>query len=239
MKLRFVCYFWIIAGLLLFTEHASAKLIFSEYIEGSGWNKALEIYNSGESVDFDLDNYRIDIFTNGSSQVKKSVRLSGGVEAGSSFVVAHSRADHLVLNVADQVSNQLSFNGDDALILVAGDTILDRIGQVGFDPGVAWGDGGGSTQNHTLVRLDTIHVGDWDYAAPFFLHEQWRSYDMDTFSFLGRHDIADVNVVLLPETVFWLCVGGLIMWWVCAKAKLRMLLAASSTYRLNNVRSFL
>ena len=46
----------------------------------------------------------------------------------------------------------LTFNGDDAVVLRRGSTILDVIGQVGLDPGSEWGSGLTSTADNTIRR---------------------------------------------------------------------------------------
>ena len=51
------------------------------------------------------------------------------------------------------------FNGDDAVVLRKGTTVIDAIGQIGIDPGSEWGSGLISTADNTLRRADTICAG--------------------------------------------------------------------------------
>jgi len=64
--------------------HAAAtELFFSEYIEGSGFNKALEIYNgTGAPVDLGAGNYVLQLYSNGSPTVSQSVNLTGSSPMG-------------------------------------------------------------------------------------------------------------------------------------------------------------
>ena len=59
---------------------APTELLFSEYTEGSGFNKAVEIYNgTGAPVDLALGGYRLELYSNGSATVSQSVGLSGTI----------------------------------------------------------------------------------------------------------------------------------------------------------------
>ncbi|MBG1258245.1 lamin tail domain-containing protein [Nostoc commune] len=113
-------------------------LFFSEYIEGSSNNKALEIYNStGSAIDLTAGNYVVQFYFNGSSS-PTTFSLTGTVAAGDVFVLASSNANSTILAQADQTSAAAFYNGDDAIVLRQGGasgTILDSIGQIGVDPG--------------------------------------------------------------------------------------------------------
>lgn len=61
-------------------------LFFSEYIEGSGNTKCLEIYNpTGADVDLAAGGYAIKLYSNGSSSAN-TFNLSGTLAAGDVFV---------------------------------------------------------------------------------------------------------------------------------------------------------
>jgi predicted extracellular nuclease len=93
-------------------------LFFSEYVEGSSYNKALEIYNgTGAAVDLGAEGYAIDIYFNGNDSPGTSIDLSGTVADGDVYVVADDGADPAILAVADQTSTSNFFNGDDAVVL--------------------------------------------------------------------------------------------------------------------------
>ena len=68
-------------------QAAPSDVFFSEYIEGSSFNKALEIYNgTGAPVDLGAGNYVLQLHTNGSPTVSQSVSLTGTIANGDVFV---------------------------------------------------------------------------------------------------------------------------------------------------------
>ena len=57
---------------------ASTDLFFSEYVEGSSNNKALEIYNgTGSAVNLATGVYNIQMFFNGSATAGLTINLTG------------------------------------------------------------------------------------------------------------------------------------------------------------------
>ncbi|MGD8569046.1 MAG: lamin tail domain-containing protein [Gammaproteobacteria bacterium] len=181
--------------LLLTTTPSFATLMFSEYVEGSSYNKAVELFNTDSDVDLEAGGYTIEIFSNGSTAASYSFALSGVVAQGNTFVISHSRADQLILEQANLITGSLNFNGDDAIVLLQNGTVLDRMGQVGVDPGSAWGNGTVTTQNHTLRRRAGIVSGDVDTTAAFDPGVQWLGFGVDVFDDLGTHV---VDEPLLP-----------------------------------------
>ncbi|MCS8512245.1 lamin tail domain-containing protein, partial [Pseudomonas aeruginosa] len=108
----------------------AAELIISEYVEGSGNNKALEFYNSGSQV-LDLSAYRVEFYFNGASAAGRSIDLSGSLAPGKTFVLANGVADPALLALASQRVEGSWFNGNDAVLLRRrGGEILDSLGQV-------------------------------------------------------------------------------------------------------------
>jgi hypothetical protein len=123
-------------------------LLFSEYIEGSSNNKALELWNCGSSP-INLADYKICVVQQGPSSTKLACdspfyTLSGTLAAGAVWVVANSGSVAGMTAVANSTSNTanvVSFNGNDPRVLVrstfagtvpaAGD-IIDQIGYVGW-----------------------------------------------------------------------------------------------------------
>jgi predicted extracellular nuclease len=169
---------------------AADELFFSEYIEGSSFNKALEIFN-GTGAAVDLSAYTIEQYSNGSSLAGLTFTLAGTLAHGDVFVFAHSAAAPEILAQADQTSNAGLFNGDDALVLKHGTTMIDVIGQIGFDPGSQWGSGDASTADNTLRRKNDLCVGDPDGANAFAPELEWDGFPNDTFGGLGAHDGCD------------------------------------------------
>ena len=127
-------------------QAAPTELFISEYIEGSSNNKALEIFNgTGGAIDLGTAGYNVQMFFNGSATAGLTINLTGTVAAGDVFVVANASANATILAQADQTNSAGWFNGDDAVVLRKSGTVIDSLGQAGFDPGTEWGTGLTST----------------------------------------------------------------------------------------------
>jgi predicted extracellular nuclease len=162
------------------------ELFFSEYIEGSSNNKALEIYNgTGSAIDLLTGGYNIQMFFNGSASAGLTINLTGTVAAGDVYVVAQSSADPVILAQADQTNGAGWFNGDDAVVLRKGTTVIDLIGQVGSDPGTEWGTGLTSTADNTLRRKAATCGGDTNPTDVFDPSVEWDGFATNTFDNLG------------------------------------------------------
>ena len=182
-----------------------SPLLFSEYAEGSGNNKYLEIYNSGsESVS--LADYALARVTNAPSVVGEYETWSevfpadAEIAPGDVYVVAHSSADPPITSVADVTFNSLS-NGDDGFALVMGTqeshVYVDWVGDFDGDPGSGWPvcDASNGTQNSTLVRKCGVNSGSpWSISTSPATCE-WEVLPSDDFSNLGSHT-ADCNSVV-------------------------------------------
>lgn len=161
------------------------SLFFSEYVEGSSNNKALEIYNP-TNVAINLSGYKVQVFANGQT-TGNSFNLTGILPVGGTYVIVNPQADSVTLKpLADTISNNATgFSGNDAVALINGTDTIDVIGIVGNDPGasVGWTVGNGSTKDHTLVRNSTVKSGTKSWAVSA---TQWNVLGVDTF-FLGTH----------------------------------------------------
>ncbi|MES1164478.1 MAG: ExeM/NucH family extracellular endonuclease, partial [Verrucomicrobiota bacterium] len=182
----------VLAAAPLLTQHLAAQaptdLLFSEYIEGTSNNKALEIYNpTGSAIDLAAGGYQVRMYFNGAATAGTTVSLSGTVAAGGVFVLAQASANATILAAANQTSSASWYNGDDAVALYKGTTLVDVIGQVGFDPGTEWGTGLASTADNTLRRKSTVCSGDTNGADVFDPAAQWDGFATDTFGGLGAH----------------------------------------------------
>ncbi len=163
----------------------ATDLFISEYIEGSSNNKAIEIYNgTGSAVD--LSGYRVELYSNGSTTAGNTLDLTGTLAHNEVYVIAHSSAGAEIKGKANITSAVTNFNGDDALVLKRNDEIIDVFGQVGVDPGDAWGPNK-DTLDHTLVRKSSITAGDIDPNDEFDPTVEWHIYPKDTFIYLGSH----------------------------------------------------
>ncbi|MCC6504240.1 MAG: lamin tail domain-containing protein [Aquimonas sp.] len=178
----------------------TTELFFSEYIEGTSSNKAVEIYNgTGSSIDLAAAQYVVQNYANGaSSPPTTTTTLTGTIADGDVFVLANGSANATIIAAADQTSGNMVFNGDDALVLRKGGaagTIIDVIGQVGLDPGTEWGTGLTSTSDNTIRRKSTICAGDSNGADAFDPAVEWDGFAIDTFDGFGSHT---ANCVTTP-----------------------------------------
>jgi hypothetical protein len=158
----------IITGILLLSAAPQAmaqcnELFLSEYCEGSGNNKALEIYNPG-TTEVDLTKYRLTRWQNGLAtwQSNYSDTLSGMLAANNVIVTVIDRRNpagtgpdtpvasalqakaNLFLSKDYNRNFSMSFNGDDAMSLdklVGGAWVpVDIFGKIGERPVNAWTD---------------------------------------------------------------------------------------------------
>jgi predicted extracellular nuclease len=104
-------------------------LFFSEYIEGTSNNKALEIYNgTANPINLMTNNYVVQVYSNGATTPNTTTALTGIVASNDVFVISHTSANATISAQADQKSSNISYNGNDAVVLRKGGingTILD------------------------------------------------------------------------------------------------------------------
>ncbi len=129
----------------------------------------------------------MELYSNGATLVTNSLILSGILADGDVYVIANASANAAILAAADVTSNVTFFNGDDALVLKHNTTIIDSIGQVGFDPGTSWTGNGVATAEQTLRRKINICQGDADSTNAFDPSVEWDSYAQDTVDGIGAH----------------------------------------------------
>lgn len=164
-----------LSGSYLFAQDCS-NLFFSEYVEGSSQNKALEIYNPTASP-IDLSNYKIRRYKNGTASWDTELQLSGTIAPYDAFVVTNGQTvpnsfgsvDSILWNMADlhgsgdYNTSPMYFNGNDALTLEKNDgTIIDIFARIGPpDPDNGWTDltdttitynSGGTPTTYTIVN---------------------------------------------------------------------------------------
>jgi hypothetical protein len=158
-------------------------IYFSEYYEGTGNNKGLEIYNpDDDQVNLGLCEVRL--YRNGGVVSDVTNPLVGLIDPGGVFLLCDNS---LILGQCDQTVNTLDFNGDDALELAC-DTDLDPltpmatidvIGQIGFDPGTAWGvPATADTENSAMRRNCAVTQGDSNGADAFDPAIEWTDVEV-------------------------------------------------------------
>ena len=195
------------------TFAAAGDLFISEYIEGSGNNKALEIFNaSGATVS--LDNYRIAQANNGGGWEKYHTFPAGAeIAAGDVWVMVTDAIDTGVTGFdpanADEV---LSYNPDDVVVFFNGNDARGL--EYTSDAGTSWelvdvfgvptdatnftiAGVADATKEHTVVRKSTVTAGntDWAVSAGTTTEDsEWIVTEQNDFSNLGSHTMGGSSI---------------------------------------------
>jgi endonuclease I/chitodextrinase len=164
------------------------ELFFSEYVEGGGNNKAIEIVNLTDNT-IDLSAYSIKKQSNGAGDWVNELPLSGTIAVKDVFVMIHFQADDNTLTseadlVAPEGSNYgapINFNGNDAVGLFKNDVLIDIIGVLG--------ETAENFESMTLRRKLTITTPNTTYTA-----SEWDQYDFNTFDGIGIYDSNTASV---------------------------------------------
>ena len=152
-----------------------STLIISEYVEGSSFNKYIELYNPTAET-LDLSEYTLETYFNGNTTASGNFALSGSLASGDVIVIGNSGA---ALVTSDLIDNSaINFNGNDVIVLRHNGTIIDSIGQIGVDSKYV--------EDMTIVRKSGITSGDTDPFDAYDLSE-WDQYPIDTATYLGSH----------------------------------------------------
>jgi len=177
-----------------------ATPFFSEYMEGSGNNKALEIYNPTATA-LNLDDYQIAQAVNGGGwQYYHAFPEGATLDPGETWLIVTDGSFPEMQAIADEIMaypSVVHHNGDDAraLIQIGVDdtTFLDIIGTPDFDPGSGWDVAGVAvaTQNHNLVRKPDVETGNVDWVASAGTdvdNSEWIVFEEDFWYGLGYHN---------------------------------------------------
>ena len=174
------------------------KVFFSEYAEGSGLNKYLEIYN-GTDAEIDMANYAVRLGIDGNDWKDVQV-LSGKLAPGKVYLICHAGADQKIKDVASLVnSDAVTYNGNDAIGLfkkVASRwSLCDVIGLLGSGEECTINNISGATKDHTLLRKESVTTGNtiWGYAL-----NEWLVKDKDYWysaGIIGVNGHVDFNFV--------------------------------------------
>jgi endonuclease I len=165
---------------------AESPLIFSEYIEGGSYNKAIEIANTAD-VQLDLTGYSVAMYSNGATDAKYTLALTGVLTSKGTLVIYNKGAENAFKVAAGIESNITGFNGDDALLLTLNGAVVDSFGQFGTDPGTSWSNGDFNSKDKTLRRKNSVIAGDKTPSDeyPGSGISEWIVLDKDTSDGLG------------------------------------------------------
>ncbi len=162
-----------------------SDLIISEYIEGSSFNKAIEIYNgTGQAID--LSNYTLELYANGATSSTAKLTLESSLADGATYVIHHTQANDEIKSKGNLAnSSVINFNGDDALVLRKSNQVIDSIGQVGTRVE--------NLKDVTLVRKSNITTGDKIIDDAFDPAVEWITFPINDASNLGTHQMDGVS----------------------------------------------
>ena len=146
-------------------------LMISEYLEGNGYNKAIELFN-GTGATVDLANYVLKQDNAHDGDWDYSLSLSGNLLHGKTYVIANSSGTALIDALGSKVnlstsSNVLNFNGDDIVALFKEDglkalNILDVFGD-----GTTYREKSIERNSNVMSPSATFDITDWTVSDPY------------------------------------------------------------------------
>lgn len=185
------------------------ELFISEYVEGSGNDKGIEIYNPTNSP-IDLSSYVLARYSNGSSSISDQTTLTGTIAPQSAFVIVNGQTtieqggsspavNPALQALADQLDHAYPaptyMNGDDAITLEKNGVKVDIFGKIGEDPGSSWStmfpytdvQGTWITKDYTLQRKASVTGGVTVNPTAFNALAEYDTLPQNTWSGLGTH----------------------------------------------------
>ncbi|WP_417698007.1 ExeM/NucH family extracellular endonuclease [Psychromonas sp.] len=190
----------------IFAANANAAItdiIISEYVEGSGDNKAIELTNTGTSsytftsnIELQYSSYDNQVRTPDGDNVLDGVTIAGGAtlviynsaaDADLSAAIASSASTVIAASYDEQSYYSLSFNGDDHVAIIDTDTntTYDTIGT----DGTYWGSG-------QTLRRRAGEGGATPVQSSSYSSSDWEDFGEDVFDDLGTATYSDyVEVV--------------------------------------------
>jgi hypothetical protein len=202
MKARYLLIMMMFCLVSVLSAQAT-ELLISEYVEGTSYQKAIEIFN-GTGAPVDLAQYSLKKQVNGAGAFGNELVLSGTLANNDVYVIVNSSAGGTNLVGQPYVdlattNGSINFNGNDAVALYHNGVQIDVVGIVD-DPNI-WG------QDMTLVRNS-------DIASPTTVFDlaQWTAYPVNTFTYLGSHTFTGgstdpIIIISYPNTAVTWYVG--------------------------------
>ena len=155
----------------------TTELLFSEYIEGSSNNKALEIANKTSGA-INLSAYSIKRQTNGAGVWSAGLALSGTINSGGKYTIVNSLMASSCYPISSAnlstSATEMAFNGNDAVGLFKNGILIDIIGI--FNGGTA-----NFSVDETIRRKLSVTAP----STTFNKATQWDVFALDTCSNLG------------------------------------------------------
>ena len=158
-------------------EPSTGELFISEYVEGSSYNKYIEIYNP-TSQSIDLSSYVLKLEQDGKGTWTKEATLSGSLASKSVIIYKNSQA---TAYTGEAIVNNdvINFNGNDPVGLFKNGELIDLFGASSETPGQAVAD---FAKDKTSRRKATVKA-----PSTVFNAEEWEVLAKDDVSGLGSH----------------------------------------------------
>ena len=158
-------------------EPSTGELFISEYVEGSSYNKYIEIYNP-TSQSIDLSSYVLKLEQDGKGTWTKEATLSGSLASKSVIIYKNSQA---TAYTGEAIVNNdvINFNGNDPVGLFKNGELIYLFGASSETPGQAVAD---FAKDKTFRRKATVKA-----PSTVFNAEEWEVLAKDDVSGLGSH----------------------------------------------------
>ncbi len=177
------------------------ELFISEYVEGGGNNKAIEIVNLSNST-ISLTGYTLKKQSNGAGDWINEFDLSSGsvkeITTGDVFVIINGAADNSTLlaevdlvvpnNGSAPFGAPVNFNGNDPIGLFKNGVLIDIVGVLN--------ETAKNFEDMTLRRKGTISSPNTTYTA-----SEWDTFPKDNTENIGKHS-ATLSLEKIDNTLF-------------------------------------
>ncbi len=202
---------------------AATDLFISEYYEGKSNNKFIVLYN-GTGKTLSLSEYKLAgalngaLFSLSSSQKNLSeIGCAGTLETNKKLAICNKQISNEIKSALEAAgcivvvtsdSNTCNFNGDDTVVLLHNDKIIDVFGHAnGTDPGTGWvfANISNATVDHHFVRASYVFYPTALYDDGYkWNEEEWICYsDLEDFTMtenyqmnINANKVLDFNLVL-------------------------------------------
>ncbi|MCB9159050.1 MAG: lamin tail domain-containing protein [Caldilineaceae bacterium] len=184
----------------------AAGLMITEYIDGSGNNKFVEIYN-GTDGPVSLNDYKLEVYDSANnnsiaslSQTLNLIDVQTSLASGQAMIIKNAGATAAIQGYPWA---GLIFDGNDAIVLRTRGTnqVVDSFGQLNAAPPAAWTGGNITTKGTNLRRKPDVCIGRTDATDPFNPADEWLQYPNTDYTNLGIHQL-NCPPPLLNEFVY-------------------------------------
>lgn len=149
-----------------------SDLLITEIIEGSGSNRAIELYNKSDRT-ISLDDYALGFYVGGNHNVSFSVNLEGEIQPHSIFVAVHTDADEELVSIANLINSNIMFSGAEQISLLKNNKVVDLVGELGYRSSF--------NEDITLVRKTNYFI-----SRKTWIEYDWIRYSVDNFKYIGN-----------------------------------------------------